>query len=138
MTYEELVRMFKEDESYIVYVAKRFLSPRSLDLIAIDQDLPVDAFHRMFAEFPYLEEKFKAAVSDEDDNQKELMIRQSSSHAFRKLAELIEDDIGLDKKDVIQACKAILTYRPATKPKPGKENALDNIIADLIDGGDDQ
>lgn len=136
MTYEQLVQLFNDGDKYIRYVAKRFMVPLSLDLIAVEQDLAPGSFHRLFAEFPEYEEKFKLIVAEEDDNAKDLFLRQSHMGALQKLVGIIEEsNPNTENKDLIQACKAVLSYRPSEK-KGVPPSAIDSIFADLIKEGD--
>lgn len=135
MTYEDLVRSFGLDNKYATYLAKRFLSPMSLDEIAISEGLPPGIYHRLFTDFPEYEQKFKNAVEAEDESSKELFLRQSSTNALIKLSEIINDTGPMDKKDLIQACRAILGYRPNLK-KPESKTPLDSIFKDLVDSED--
>lgn len=135
MTYEELVKAFSDGDKYVVYLAKRFLSPRSLEEIALSEGLPEGAYYRLFANFPEYEEKFKKAVLSEDENTKDLFLAQTSTKALQRLAEIIQDNDVKDNRDIIQACRAILGYRPVGK-KMGEKTPLDSIFSDLVDGVD--
>ncbi len=137
MTYDDVVRLFNSDDKYVTYLAKRFLVPLSLDDIAVSEGLPAGAFHRLFVDFPEYEQKFNSKVIEEDENAKDMFLRQASSNALRKLADIIADPEETDNKDIIQACRAILTYRPTGK-KPDVEHPLDSIFKDLVKEGDGQ
>jgi len=135
MTYEQLVQLFNQDDKYVTYLAKRFLVPLSLDEIALGEGLPPGTFHKLFVEFPAFEEKFNAKLESEDDNAKDLFLRQASMKALLKLGEIINDPEGTDHKDLIQACKAILTYRTSNK-KPVEKSPLDAMFETLIEEED--
>lgn len=135
MTYEQLVQLFNQDDKYVTYIAKRFLLPLSLDAIAMEEGFPAGTFHRLFTDFPEYEQKFKDKVEAEDDNVKDLYLRQVSMKALTKLSGIINEPTGVDNKDLIQACKALLAYRPSNK-KTGEKTALDSIFSELIDEGD--
>lgn len=132
MTYEQIVILFNQDTKYARYLAKRFLVPYSLDEIAITEGLPAGTFHRLFVDFPEYEQLFKKMVEEEDDGAKELFIRQASTNALQKLADIISNPEDAENKDLIQACKAMLSYRPISK-KMGEKSPLDSIFADLLE-----
>jgi hypothetical protein len=135
MNYEQLVQLFSQDDKYVSYVAKRFLVPLSLDEIALGESLPVGTFHRLFVDFPEYEKKFNDKVEAEDENAKDLFLRQVSMKALIKLSGIIDEVDDVDKKDLIQACKALLTYRPSNK-KVAERTPLDSIFSELVDEGD--
>lgn len=135
MTYEELVKAFASDDKYITYLAKRFLSPKSLEEIAVSEGFPEGIYHRLFTDFPEYEQKFKDRVLSEDEDSKEMFLVQTSTKALQRLADIIQDDGVKDNKDIIQACRAILGYRPIGK-KSVTKTPLDSIFSDLVDGVD--
>jgi len=137
MTYDELVRKFNDDDKFVRYVAKRFLVPFSLDEIALAEGLPPGIFHKLFVDFPEFEQQFHDKVAEEDENAKELFLRQATTNALRKLASIIDTPTEIDNKDMIQACKAVLTYHPSNK-KTVPPGPLDSIFNDLVNGGDGQ
>ena len=57
----DLYEKFK-DQKFVTYIAKRFILPKPLDVIALELGYEVGIFHRLFVEFPDLELKFKNAV----------------------------------------------------------------------------
>jgi len=134
MTFEELVDQFKNNEKFVAYVAKRFLVPTSLDDIARDEGLPAGAFYKLFAEYPELETVFREKVAEEDSNAKDLFLCQASMQALLRLYSIINEDDEIDRRDLIQACRAILTYRPSVTKKPEKD-PFASMFKDLVDGG---
>lgn len=135
MTYEQLVQLFHDDDKYITYIAKRFLIPLTLDEIAVSEGLPPGTFHHLFTDFPEYEQKFQLKVEMEDNNVKDLFLRQVSLGALQKLVTIINQPGDADNKDIIQACKAILTYRPSSR-KPTDSTGLESIFSDLVEGED--
>lgn len=130
----DLYEKFK-DQKFIVYLAKRFILPKPLDVIALELGYEVGIFHKFFVEFPELELKFKNAVETESSNETDLLVRQGSTQALRRLVEIIDPTApALDNKDLITACRAILSVSKPTG-KPPENSDLDNLMKDLITGG---
>lgn len=130
----DLYEKFK-DQKFIVYLAKRFILPKPLDVIALELGYEVGIFHRLFVEFPDLELRFKNAVETEASNEIDLLVKQGSTQALRRLVEIIDPVApALDNKDLITACRAILSVSKPTG-KPPENSDLDNLMKDLITGG---
>jgi len=130
----DLYEKFK-DQKFVTYIAKRFILPKPLDVIALELGYEVGIFHRLFVEFPDLELKFKNAVEAEASNEIDLLVKQGSTQALRRLVEIIDPlTPALDNKDLITACRAILSVSKPTGKAP-ENSDLDNLMKDLITGG---
>ncbi|HXK71951.1 MAG TPA: hypothetical protein PLQ68_04525 [Clostridia bacterium] len=128
-SFERLEEAFL-DELFVRYIARRFLDLSSLRAVAVELDLNVNSFDRLFTVDPKHENIFNKYLDEEIDKADILLSKASKIIARQRLFDILREHAGADNKEVIQAAKAILTS--VNVKDGGKSDGFDKILEDMI------
>lgn len=134
MEVEEFKDKLSTDNSYLSYIVRRYLSIGSFDLVATELDLPIEAFDKIFAESPEIEDKFIEVLREVSEKALLYSTTVAVKAATKELVKYF-GSIDYDEKASTQACTAILNYHarqyPRVKDGEREEDEIDKLFKRL-------